>query len=56
MGRLFSLDSPLFSFLSKVADLMLLNILTLICCLPIFTVGASMTELHYVVIKIFRDE
>ena len=56
MGRLFSLDSPLFSFLSKVADLMLLNILTLICCLPIVTVGASMTALHYVVLKMVRDE
>lgn len=56
MGRLFSLDSPLFSFLSKVADLILLNILTLICCLPIVTVGASMTALHYVVLKMVRDE
>lgn len=56
MGRIFSLDSPLFSFLSKVADLILLNILTLICCLPIVTVGASMTALHYVVLKMVRDE
>lgn len=56
MGRIFSLDSPLFTFLSKVADLILLNILTVICCLPIITVGASMTALHYVVLKMVRDE
>lgn len=56
MGRIFSLDSPLFTFLSKVADLILLNILTMICCLPIVTVGASMTALHYVVLKMVRDE
>ncbi len=29
MGRLFNLDSPLMVFLSKVADLMILNIITL---------------------------
>ena len=56
MGRLFSLDSPLFSFLSKVADLILLNILVIICCIPVITVGASMTALHYVVLKMVRDE
>ena len=56
MGRIFSLDSPLFSFLNKVADLILLNILTMICCLPIITIGASMTALHYVVLKMVRDE
>ena len=56
MGRIFSLDSPLFSFLNKVADLILLNILTMICCLPIITIGASMRALHYVVLKMVRDE
>ncbi len=56
MGRLFSLDSPLFSFLSKVADLIILNILVMICCIPIVTVGASLTALHYVVLKMVRNE
>lgn len=56
MGRIFNLDSPLFSFLSKLADLIYLNILTMICCIPVFTIGASMTALNYVVLKIVRDE
>ncbi len=56
MGRFFDLDSPLVRVLNKVADLMLLNILTLICCLPIFTAGASLTACHYVALKIRRNE
>ena len=47
MGRLFDLDSPLFSGLNKLADLIYLNILTLICCIPIITIGASMTALMW---------
>lgn len=56
MGRLFDLDSPLFSFLNKLADLIYLNILTILCCIPVFTVGASMTALNYVVLKMVKNE
>lgn len=56
MGKLFNLDSPVFNCLNKVADLLWLNILTLICCIPIFTVGASLTALNYVVLKMVRNE
>ncbi len=56
MGGIFNLDSPLMQGLGKVADLMLLNILAMICCIPIFTVGASLTALHYMSLKIIRGE
>ncbi|MDO4303304.1 MAG: DUF624 domain-containing protein [Bacillota bacterium] len=56
MGRLFNLDSPLMNGLGKMADLIWLNILTFICCIPIFTIGASMTALNYVALKIVRNE
>lgn len=56
MGRIFDIDSPLFSGLTKLADLIYLNILTMICCIPIFTIGASMTALNYVVLKMVRNE
>ncbi len=39
--KLFDLESPLMQVLNKVADLMWLNVLTLICCIPIVTAGAS---------------
>lgn len=54
--RLFSLDSPLMQALSKVADLLLLNVLTLICCLPVVTIGASLTAMNYMALKIVRNE
>lgn len=54
--KLFNLDSPVMAFLGKVADLMILNLLTLICCIPIVTAGAAFTALHYVALKIVRDE
>ena len=56
MGRLFDLESPLFVFLGKLADLLILNILTLICCIPVFTIGASLTAMNYVALKMVRNE
>lgn len=56
MGKLFDLDSPVMTFLSKMADLIILNFLTIICCLPIITIGASVTAMHYVALKIVRNE
>lgn len=51
MRGLFSIDSPLMRFLSKLADLMILNILFLVTSVPIVTVGASLTALNYVVLR-----
>lgn len=56
MGKVFALDSPLMNGLSKLADLIWLNILATICCIPIITIGASLTALHYVVLKMVKDE
>ena len=56
MARILDIDSPLINFLNKLADLIYLNFLTLICCLPIITVGASMTALHHVLLKMVRNE
>ena len=56
MGRFFNMDSGLFRFLSRLADLMILNILFLLTCIPIVTIGASCTALYYVTMKMARDE
>lgn len=56
MGRFFNLDSPLMTFLSKVADLMILNLITLLLCIPIITAGDAMTALYYMTIKMVRGE
>lgn len=56
MSRFFNLDSPLMRFLTKLADLMILNILFLITCIPVVTIGAAWTALYYVAMKMVRDE
>ena len=54
--KFMSLDSPLMRFLGKVADMMILNILVLFCSIPIITMGASLTAMHYVALKVVRNE
>lgn len=56
MSNFFNLDSPLMRALGKLADLIVLNFLTMICCIPIVTAGAAFTALHYMCLKIVRDE
>ncbi len=54
--KFFDIDSPLMQALTKVADLMILNFLTILCCIPIITAGAAFTALHYQVLKMVRNE
>lgn len=56
MGKLFNLDSPILRVLGTLADMCLLNIMTILCCLPVFTAGASITAMHYVLLKMVRNE
>lgn len=56
MGGIFNLDSTFMKYANKFADLMILNIITIIFCIPIFTIGASLTAMHNVLLKIYRDE
>lgn len=56
MRGLFSLDSPLMRFLGRVADLMILNLLFLATSLPVVTVGASLTAMHYVALRMVNGE
>ena len=56
MGKIFDMDSPVMRVLNRVADLMIMNFLMIICCIPIITVGAAFTAMHYVLLKIVRGE
>ena len=56
MSKLFRMDSPLMRFLTKIADLMVLNILFCGTSIPLFTIGASCTALYSVTLKMVRDE
>jgi uncharacterized membrane protein YesL len=56
MKGLFDFNNPFMSFINKLADLMILNALTLICCLPIVTVGASLSSMYYVLLRLRKEE
>lgn len=56
MNRFFSMDNKFFSFMSKVADICILNVLCVICCIPVITAGASITAMYYVTLKMVRNE
>lgn len=45
-----------FSFIEKVSDIFLLNMLWLICCIPVVTAGASTTALFYMTFRYLRKE
>lgn len=47
-------NSPVIAFLNKLTDLILLNILWIICCLPVFTAGAATCAAYYVSITSIR--
>lgn len=50
------LDSPLIRFMGVVADLIVLNLLTLLLCIPVVTAGAAFTAMHYVLLRMVRGE
>ena len=56
MELLMGKGQKFFEFATKIAQLMWLNILTVICSLPLITIGAAFTAMHRVLVDIYRDE
>ena len=52
----FNYDNPVWRFIGKLGDLILLNFLWTVCSIPIVTIGASTTAVYYVTMKMVRDE
>lgn len=51
MEKIFNIDSPFNRIMTKVFDMAALNLMFLLCCIPIITIGASCTALHDVTLK-----
>lgn len=49
-------NNPIYEFLSSLCEFVVLNILFIICCLPIFTIGAAITALYQITMKEARKE
>lgn len=56
MGRLFRPDSPAMRFVSNIADLVALNLMWLVCCIPLVTIGPACTAMCYVARGIAKGE
>jgi len=56
MGKLFDPESPVMQGLSKLSDMVVLNILCVLCSIPIFTIGAAVTALYDSMWRLQRDE
>lgn len=56
MKGLFGYNGPIFNVLSRVTDILWLNVLYIICCIPIITIGAATTSLYYVTMKMAKNE
>lgn len=54
--RIFNADNKFFGFMGKVSDLIILNILFVVCSLPVVTIGASLTAMNYVTLKMIKNE
>ena len=43
-------ENPVIAFLNKMADLILLNLIFLLCCIPVVTIGPAITAMDTIII------
>mgnify|MGYP001019452691 CR=1 FL=1 len=56
MNNIFNPDNKFFSFMGRVADLMILNLLCIVCCIPVVTAGPAIAAMYYITLKMARNE
>ena len=52
----FGIDNPFFGFMSRLGDLLILNILFVVTCIPVVTIGMSCAALYRVALRMARKE
>lgn len=52
MQKLFHYNSPFIKWINRMGKLVILNILWLICCIPVITIGASTVSMYRVAIEL----
>ncbi len=55
-NRIFDMDNPVMRALGAICDLLVLNLLAMLCSLPVVTAGAALTALDDVMLRIVRRE
>lgn len=56
MNSKFGMDNRFYRFMTSVGDMILLNLICVIGCLPVATAGASVTAMYSVLFKIKKGE
>ena len=56
MGKIFGLESPFMRFMDTLTNLIILNLVVIVLCLPIFTAGAAFSALHHAVYLMVHGE
>lgn len=56
MSDFFSFNGKFFRVADKFGNLFWLNLLCILCCIPIVTIGASLTACYYVTLRMVRNE
>ncbi len=52
----FFADNPFWHAMGQIFDIFILNVLWLLCCIPVFTIGPSTTAFYYCLIGLVRGE
>ncbi len=55
-NKIFDHENGFWRGMSKVADVVVLNLLFIVCSIPVITIGASATALYTVMFKLVKDE
>lgn len=53
---LFNPENSFFSFIGSIGNFIMLNLLFVLCSIPLVTIGASYTALYYTMFKITEDD
>ncbi len=56
LDRIFNVDNPVFRVINTIGKIFMLDLLWLVCSIPVFTIGASTTALIYSCMKMKEDE
>lgn len=56
MSKIYAEDNPFNAVLTKIFDLCMLNIVTLVCCIPVVTAGASLTAMYAVMLPMSENK
>lgn len=54
--RFFVIDSPVMRFLARIGDLIILNLIFVVSCVPVVTIGTALSALYSVAMRIVRGE